>query len=484
MQGAGSLAPAAARPRPGLGRAWLVWGVGAAAYLVAMLHRMSLGVAGTDAAERFGVAVGALGVFTSLQLVLYLVMQVPAGLLADRFGPRRTLAIGLAIMAVGELLFALAHSMGLGLVGRGLVGIGDALTFLNVLRLAHAWFPSRLQPMLAALTGFAGALGQLVSTVPLELSLRHLEWTGTFLLLGGLTGVLVLLPLAVVRDRPDAPPAGHASEDDAALPAPAGATGITGVPGGSGRGRAAGGVTDRARPAGPAAGPRAVETPHEPILRTLAAAWRRPATRQGFFLHMGALAPFLLVSAVWGVPYMTDAQGMDRAGAASFLLAGAIAFAASGPLVALVVGPDARRQRAAALALPAGSAAAWAVLMLWPGAVVPRGVLLAALVVTGIGAGGSMLAFEIARRAAPSASSGSAAALVNCGGFSAAVIGSLVIGHVLGDGHHGAVTTQHAMLPVLACAALGLLGGLATRDRGAGGGPALARRRTVAAPGD
>ena len=419
------------RGRPPLRLAWLVWGVGAGAYLVAMLHRMALGVAGTDAAERFGVAVGALGVFTSLQLVLYLVMQIPAGLLADRFGPRRTLAIGLGVMAAGELTFAVAHSMGLALVGRGLVGIGDALTFLNVLRLAHAWVPSRLQPMLAALTGFAGALGQLVSTVPLEASLGALHWTGTFVLLGGLTAVLVLLPLTLVRDAPDAPPAGHASEDE------------TGAGG------------------------------HEGIGRTLAAAWRRPATRQGFFLHMGALAPFLLISAVWGVPYMTGAQGMDRATAAGYLLAGAVAFTLSGPFVAFVVGPRARAQRAAALALPAGTTVAWAVLLTWPGAVVPRGVLLVALLVTGFGAGGAMLAFEISRRAAPSASSGSAAALVNCGGFSAAVVGSLLIGRLLDAGDGGPVATQHALLPVLAIAAIGLVGGALTRDEPA---PIRARR--------
>jgi fucose permease len=421
MQQDPTIPATAPAPRPGLRRAWIVWGVGATAYLVAMLHRMSLGVAGTDAAERFGVAVGALGVFTSLQLVLYLVMQVPAGLLADRFGPRRTLAIGLGIMALGEAIFAVAHSMPVGLVGRGLVGVGDALTFLNVLRLAHAWFPARLQPMVTALTGLAGAAGQLVSTVPLELSLRNLEWTGTYLLLGGVTAVLVLLPLAVVRDRPDVPPEGHA-----------------------------------ATPAAAAAG-------HESILATLGAAWRRPATRQGFFLHMGALSPFLIVASVWGVPFMTDAQGLSRATAAGYLLAGSLAFVVSGPLVALLVGSDGSRQRRMALALPACSVTAWAVLLLWPGAVVPRGVLLAALVVTGLAAGGSMLAFEIARRAAPPAASASAGALVNCGGFSAAVIGSLLIGHLVGD-DPGAVAMQHAMLPVLAFAAIGLIGGFATPD--------------------
>lgn len=419
--------PAPSSAPASLRRAWLILAVGASAYLVAMLHRMALGVAGTDAAERFGVAVGALGVFTSLQLVLYLAMQVPAGLLADRFGPRRTLAIGLGLMALGELVFAAATSMPAGLVGRGLVGVGDALTFLNVLRLAQAWFPARMQTMLTALIGLAGAAGQLVSTVPLELSLRTLEWSGTFLVLGVLTAVLAVLPLAAVRDRPDVAPAGHASEDE--TPAAAGAP------------------------------------EHEPIGRTLAAAWRRPATRQGFFTHMGALSPFLVAASVWGVPFMTDAQGLSRAGAASMLLVASIAFAVSGPLIALAVGSDRGRQRRASVIICGGSTAAWAVLLLWPGAV-PRGVLAAMLLLTGVCAGGAMLAFEIARRAAPTRATASAGALVNCGGFSAAVIGSLVIGQLLGDGGRGVSATQHAMLPVLAFAAIGFVGVLATRDPG------------------
>lgn len=425
MQAAIPASPSA----PGLRRAWLILAVGASAYLVAMLHRMALGVTGIDAADRFGVAVGALGVFTSLQLVLYLAMQIPAGLLADRFGPRRTLAIGLGLMAVGETIFAVATSMPAGLVGRGLVGIGDALTFLNVLRLAQAWFPARMQTMLTALIGLAGALGQLASTVPLELGLRTLEWTGTFLLVGAATAVLALLPLAAIRDRPDVAPAGHASEDEA--------------------------------DAGTAAR-------HEPMGRTLIAAWRRPATRRGFFLHMGALSPFLVAASVWGVPFMTDAQGLSRAEAASMLLVASLAFAASGPLIALAVGSDAHRQRIAALLLCAGSTVAWTVLLAWPGAA-PRGVLLAMLLLTGVCAGGAMLAFEIARRASPTAASGSAGALVNCGGFSAAVVGSLVVGHLIGDGGLGASATQHAMLPVLAFAALGLAGQVLTREPGARG---------------
>ncbi|WP_210491772.1 MFS transporter [Patulibacter sp. SYSU D01012] len=436
---AGSAAP---RPAGGLGRAWWIWGVGASAYLVAMLHRMALGVAGSDAAERFGVPVGQLAVFTSLQLVLYLAMQIPAGLLADRFGPRRTLAIGLALMAGGELLFGLAHSMGLGLVGRALVGIGDALTFLNVLRLAHAWFPSRMQTLLAALTGFAGALGQLVSTVPLEASLDGLGWGGTFLGLAAVTAVLVAVPLTLVQDRP-----------------------------GAARGRRA-------------PGSETTHVQHEPILRTVVDAWRRPATRQGFFVHMATLTPFMVTGAVWGVPYLQGTQDMSRASAASFLLVGSLAFCVTGPLVGLLVGDRARRGRIAAVVFPATSTGAWLVLMAWPGGTVPRAVLLIALLVTGAGAGASMLGFEIARRAAPPAASGAAAALVNCGGFSASVVAALVVGRLIGDGGGSASATQHAMLPVLAATALGLVGSLLsgrTARRAAGPERAAQARAGVAA---
>src|SRR6478752_6488751 len=118
-------------------RAWLVWAVGVSAYLMAFFHRVTLNVAAGDTAERLGVATGALGLFAFLQLGAYLAMQLPAGFAADRIGPRRTLALGVLAIVVGETLFALAHSLPVAVVGRALVGVGDAVTFVNVLRLVQ-----------------------------------------------------------------------------------------------------------------------------------------------------------------------------------------------------------------------------------------------------------------------------------------------------------------------------------------------------------
>ncbi len=72
-------------------RSWLIWLTAAFVYVLAVFHRTSLGVAGLDAAERFGVGSAALSAFTVLQVGVYAAMQVPTGLLVDRFGPRRVL---------------------------------------------------------------------------------------------------------------------------------------------------------------------------------------------------------------------------------------------------------------------------------------------------------------------------------------------------------------------------------------------------------
>src|SRR6476661_7940117 len=132
-------------------QAWFVWGIGAVVYVVAMLHRVLLGVSGSEVAARLHVSEGTVGVFVSVGLVTYLAMQIPAGLAADRIGPRRTLAAGLVCMALGEGLFAVATGMPGAIAGRALVGVGDAVTFINVLRLAQAWFPRERQSLLTTL---------------------------------------------------------------------------------------------------------------------------------------------------------------------------------------------------------------------------------------------------------------------------------------------------------------------------------------------
>jgi sugar phosphate permease len=364
----------------------VTWGLGTAAYLIALFHRMTLGVAGSAAADRLHMTTQALGVFTFLQLSMYVLMQVPAGLAADRIGPRRTLVIGLTVMSIGEVAFTLAHGLPVALAGRALVGVGDAMTFVNVLRLASSWFPERHQPMLAALTAAAGGLGQLCTTIPLQLSLTDLGWTATFAGSVTVTGALAVVVWLVVRDRPDHGPA-------------------------------------------PLSPPRR----HEPIVATLRDAWRRTGTRHGFFVHMSLMAPFGIVTAIWGVPYLQHAQGLSHATAAAYMLICVAAFTVGLPFVGQAAARGVRVENRMVVGLAAGVTVALLVLALWPGVVVPRPVLIAALIAIGLGGSGSIAAFDIARREAPHAAAGSAMALVNCGGFLSAATGAWAVGLLLGD---------------------------------------------------
>ena len=363
-------------------RAWLVWAVGVSAYLMAFFHRVTLNVAAGDTAERLGVATGALGLFAFLQLGAYLAMQLPAGFAADRIGPRRTLALGVLAIVVGETLFALAHSLPVAVVGRALVGVGDAVTFVNVLRLVQNWFPERRQALLAALTGMAGGIGQLVATIPLERSLSDFGWTVTFVITIGAAMVVGILVLVVVRDRPPGVPAPQ--PDD-----------------------------------------------HAPARATLAAAWRRPTTRRAFYAHVGTLGPFAVVGTIWGVPYLEHAQNVDKSTAASMMVATALTFTVCLPFVGMVgrCGPKAR---VAVLAVPGAlQATALVALLAWPGTVAPRPLVVGVLALVGLSAAASISCFDVARRSTPRAEVGTTVALVNCGGFTGAAIGGGLIGLLL-----------------------------------------------------
>ena len=127
-------------------RAWLVWGVALAAYLLAIFHRSSLAVAGLAAADRFDISAAQLATFTMLQLLVYAGMQIPVGLLVDRFGPRSVMLTGAIVLTLAQAGFALAESYAAALVARVFVGMGDAMTWICLLRLVTSWFTGRRIP--------------------------------------------------------------------------------------------------------------------------------------------------------------------------------------------------------------------------------------------------------------------------------------------------------------------------------------------------
>ncbi|MDI6630485.1 MFS transporter [Rhodococcus cercidiphylli] len=392
---------------------WVVWGVGVFAYIVGVLHRTSFGVAGLSAADRFSVSPSLLSSFVVLQVIVYAGMQIPAGVLLDRIGSRKMIAAGALIMASAQITLALTESLPVAVVARAFVGVGDALTFISVLRLVPVWFTPRRVPIVSQLTGLLGQLGQVLSAVPFLILLNGPGWTFAFGSAAALGLLALVLVLALVRDRPD---------DGAA--------------------------------------PVFEPTTLKQTLASIAEVWRRPGTRLGFFSHMGTQFSITVFALLWGVPYLTSAQGLSASTAGALLTVSVASAVASGIVVGVLTGRYPMRRSWLVLAIMIGNATMWAIVLALPGPA-PLWLLVLLVVVISVGGPGSVIGFDLARTFNPSANLGTAQGMVNIGGFLASLLVIAAIGWILDamggytfDGFRVALLAQ---FPVWIVAIIGVL---------------------------
>ncbi|MDO5753986.1 nitrate/nitrite transporter [Arthrobacter sp.] len=363
-------------------RAWLVWGVGVFAYLIAVTQRTSFGVAGLVATDRFDASASALSAFTVIQLVVYAGLQIPVGVLVDRFGPRVMIATGAALMAVGQLQLAAATSVPAGVVGRVFVGAGDAMTFIAVIRLIPFWFPPRKVPVLTQMTGQLGQFGQLISIAPFAFVLHNAGWSPAFVGLAGLGVLACILAASLLRNAP------------AGTMTPLVATGLKDT------------WTD------------------------LATAWRQPGTRLGMWSHFATQFAGNVFVLTWGYPFLVSGQGLSPATASVLLSLFVVVGLVCGPFLGSWVGRHPLRRSTLVLAVAGITIAAWAVVLLQPGPS-PLWLLVVLVLVLALGGPASMIGFDFARTFNPSHKIGTATGIVNVGGFFAALVTMYMIGLIL-----------------------------------------------------
>jgi MFS family permease len=363
-------------------RAWIIWLTGLFAYIVAVLDRTTLGVSGLDAAERFAASPSVLSSFVVLQVVVYACAQVPAGVLLDRYGSRVLIAAGAGLMAVGQLTLALSESLPLAIGARAVVGLGDALTFISVLRLVPNWFTPKQVPLLTQLTGICGQLGQVLSAVPFLALLTGTTWATAYISVAALGTLAMVLALAVVRDAPGGRVVAHEA------------------------------MTVR-------------ET-----LSSVKTVWLRPGTRLGFFTHMGTQFSVTVFALMWGVPYLTVAQGQSAGVAGALLTVSVVAAIAAGIVIGIATGRIPHRRSRIVLGIIASNALVWTVVLALPGRA-PLWLLVILIVVISVGGPGSMVGFDFARTFNPSAILGTAQGMVNMGGFIASLLVMQAMGAIL-----------------------------------------------------
>lgn len=363
-------------------RAWIVWSAGLLAYTVAVLNRTTFGVAGLEAAQRFAASPAVLSTFVVLQLTVYAAAQIPAGALLDRFGSRAMILTGGCLMIAGQLTLALTESLPVAITARAVVGLGDAFTFISVLRLVPHWFPPRQIPLVSQLTGLSGQFGQVLTAVPFLGLLAGPGWTVAFTAAAGLGALSLMLTVLLVRNAPH----GVVIEDP---------------------------VTDL-----------------RATLKSIKTVWMRPGTRLGFFSHMGTPFSITVFALMWGVPYLTVAQNVSRAGAGTLLTISVVAAIVSGVLIGIITGRHPHRRSWVVLGIIASNALAWTAVLALP-TPAPYWLLVVLVTVISSGGPGSVVGFDIARTFNPGATLGTAQGAVNVGGFLAALVVMQTMGLII-----------------------------------------------------
>jgi MFS family permease len=397
-----------------------VWGVGVAAYTVGVLQRTSLGVAGLDAAERFEISAAVLGTFAVVQLLVYAGMQVPVGVLLDRVGPRTMIATGAAVMALGQVALALAHSFPAAILARILVGAGDAMMFISVLRLVAAWFPARQVPVITQVTGLVGQSGQILSAIPLVALLHGPGWTPAFLSAASLSVLTSVTALAAIRDSPD----GRASDE--------------------------------------------VSPSWARVRHDLAEAWQHPGTRLGLWTHFTTQFSGTVFLLLWGYPFLIAGEGLSRQSAGALFTILTLSGMVAGPVIGVLVSRHPLRRSWLVLGIICSTMGIWTVILLLPGPA-PWWLLLVLVLVLSACGPGSLIGFDYARTFNPPHRFGTATGIVNVGGFVAALLVILFVGIVLdivGDGSTYTLNGFRAALSVqYVFWILGLVGFLRARQR-------------------
>lgn len=362
-------------------RVWIVWIVGVFAYAVAVMQRTTFGIAGVEAVRHFSAPAGLIGTFVVLQLLVYAVLQIPVGVLADRVGAPALIIVGAVVMAIGQGVLSISGGIGLALVARVLVGAGDALTFVSVIRLLPGWFEGRILPQLSQWVGMTGQLGQIVSAFPFAFLLHLQGWTPAFLLAGGAGLLAAAVGLVTLRR-------GAVPSTTAEL--------------------------------------RTIETSE----RGLRASLGRPGTRLGFWAHLVAGAVPTMLGILWGYPFLTAGLGYDPGTASGVFTLMVVGTLVSGPLVGLAVARHPLRRSDLVLGLTWSVYAIWALVLLWQP--VPPIWLVAALFLgVGVCGSASLVGLDVARSSNPHHAHGSATGIANSGGFVGGFIGMLLVGVVL-----------------------------------------------------
>jgi MFS family permease len=349
--------------------AWSIWGLGAALYLIGFYQRVAPAVITDQLMTEFAIGGAALGNLSAFYFYSYVVMQIPTGVIADRWGPRRLLTAGAGIAALGSAIFAFAPDIFWANFGRLLIGGSVAVAFVSMLKLASHWFSPQHYALAAGLALLTGVCGGVVAGVPLRLLVEAFGWRAVMAVTAALTALLCAAIWLRVRDDPLE--CGYASHFH--------------------------GSHESLAPVSVWRGLKQILSYRNVWIITL--------------VPIGFSGAVLTFAGLWGVPYLRQVHGLDPKSAAAITSTLLVAWALGGPTMGSWSQKMGRRKPlyliTSVIALLGWSAIIFLPLPLW--------VLVALLIPTGFASGNITIGFAWTRESVPPQLVGTASGFVNMG---------------------------------------------------------------------
>ncbi|MFH1078936.1 MAG: MFS transporter [Pseudomonadota bacterium] len=367
--------------------AWLVWGLGAAFYFTNFFHRVAPAVMTDPLMAEFGIGARDLGQFSAFYFYSYVFIQIPTGILADHWGPRKLLTAGSLVAALGTFLFASASSIATADLGRLLIGAAVGVVFVALLRLSTRWFPLRFYATMSGITLFVGVAGAVFAGIPLYFFVEGFGWRPVMVVVAGLHLVIGASIWWIVRDDP--------AQRDYRSYAPA--------------------------------DPHVLSSP-KALLDGLIRVLRYRNTWLLSLLTGGLAGPIMAFAGLWGVPFLVTHYGLPTAVGAAFASTMLICFAVGGVLLGSLSDRIGLRKPF----LVFGSAISllcWIPVLFVPN--LPLWLLTVFVIAIGLAGGAVIVSFACVKESVPGALAGTVSGVCNVGSMGGGMILQPLVGWML-----------------------------------------------------
>ncbi|MDP4086843.1 MAG: MFS transporter [Bacillota bacterium] len=398
---------------------WVVFATVLFTYFLIVSQRTAPGLISDQLMKEFNVTASTIGLLTSIQFLAYAGLQIPVGLLSDRFGPNLFLIVGALLNGLGTLMYSLAPNEYVLLFARLLVGMGDATIWVNLVLILSQWFKVKEFVGLLGLAGVAGSLGFLLATVPFSAWIAFSSWRPPFFTIGIILCLCSALLYFILIKKPKKMQFKTVKKE------------------------------------------RKRENTFVLLKRIFSSrqAW---AT---FFCHFGAVGTYVGFIGSWAVPYGMHVYGMTRSGASQLIMFGLFGAIIGAPLTSWIA------SRIGSIKKPYVVVhimifLSWLAFLLFGGKP-PVYMLILLFILIGYGNGGSSLTFAVVRESFPMKEVGVVSGFANTGGFLSAVLLPSIYGKVLDHFHSSAIGVGYHfgfIIPVV-FSLIGLIGGILINEK-------------------